>query len=68
MFTEIEKKTIAVFFYVKEMHDNYAVVRWRRKEYVIAPIGDSTEYACTSVDVLVTGKSFSEIRDQLDES
>lgn len=32
----------------------------------MAPIGDSNEYACTSSDVLLTGYSFSVIRERLD--
>nr|DAW37469.1 MAG TPA: hypothetical protein [Caudoviricetes sp.] len=65
-FTEAEKQMINFFFYVKEMHDNYVKVLCKRKEYVIAPIGDSFDYACTSEDELFTEHSFSKIKDRLD--
>ena len=65
LFTEGEKKSIEFLFDDVEMHENYARVFWRGVEYVMAPIGDSAEYACTSSDVLITGYSFSKIRDRL---
>lgn len=68
LFTEGEKKSIEFLFDDVEMFDNYAKVHWRGEEYVMAPIGDSAEYACTSSDVLVTGYSFSKIKERLSEN
>lgn len=65
-FTEGERKSIAFLFSGAEVYLNYALVSWRGKVYVLAPIGDSNEYSCTSSDVLLTGYSFSTIREQLD--
>lgn len=64
-FTEAEKKSLQFFFDRVEVYRNYALMEWRGKGYVIAPIADSFEFACTSDDVLLTGYSFSEIKDQL---
>lgn len=65
-FTEAEKQMINFFFYIKELCDNHVKIIHQNKEYVIAPIGDSFEYACTSEDTLFTCHSFSKIKDQLD--
>lgn len=65
MFTEGEKKSITFLFDNVEMHDNYAILRWRGEEYVLAPIGDSAEYACTSSSVLFTSYSFSKVKEYL---
>lgn len=67
-FTEGEKKSIEFLFNDVEVFSNYARLRWHGKEYVMAPIGDSAEYACTSSDVLLTGYSFSKIKERLDEA
>lgn len=64
--TEGEKRSIEFLFDDVEMFDNYATVHWKGKAYIMAPIGDSNEYACTSSDVLLTGYSFSVIRERLD--
>ena len=66
MFTDGEKKSIKFLFDNVEIYDNYARLHWHGKDYVIAPIGDSAEYACTSSDVLLTGYSFSKIKERLD--
>ncbi len=65
LLTEGEKKSIEFLFDDVEIHENYAKVLWRGVEYVMAPIGDSAEYSCTSSDTLITGYSFSKIRDRL---
>ena len=65
-FTVGERKSIAFLFEGAEVYYNYALVPWRGVVYTLAPIGDSAEYACTSRDVLVTGYSFSKIRERLD--
>lgn len=64
-FTEGERKSIAFLFEGAEVYYNYALVPWRGVVYTLTPIGDSAEYACTSSDVLVTGYSFSKIRERL---
>lgn len=65
-FTVGERKSLEFLFDDIVVYDNYARLRWRGVEYVVAPIGDSAEYACTSSDVLVTGYSFSKIKERLD--
>ena len=65
-FTEGEKRSIAFLFDGVEIFNNYARFRWRGEEYVMAPIGASNEFACTSPDVLLTGYSFSKIKERLD--
>lgn len=65
-FTDGEKKSLKFLFDDVVVYDNYALLRWHGEEYVVAPIGDTAEYACTSRDVLITGYSFSKIRDRLD--
>lgn len=67
-FTEGEKRSIAFLFDGAEIFDNYAKLRWRGECYIMAPIGGSDEYACTSPDVLITGYSFSTIKERLNES
>ena len=57
---------IQFFFYVKEMHDNYVEIVYNEKDYIIAPIGDTFEYACTSEDEMFTDHSFSRIMERLD--
>lgn len=59
---------IQFFFYVKEMHDNYVEIIHNEKDYIIAPIGDTFEYACTSEDKMFTDHSFSRIMERLDGS
>ena len=66
-FTEGEKKSLNFLFDDIDIFDNYATLRWHDHEYVVAPIGDSAEYACTSSDTLFTSYSFSKIKEQLDE-
>jgi hypothetical protein len=61
-----ERKSIAFLFDGAEVYLNYALVPWRGEVYVLAPIGDSAEYACTSSDVLITAYSFSKIKERLD--
>ena len=65
-FTDAEKLTIYFFFYVKEMHDNYVVVTYNEKDYIIAPIGDTFEYSCSSEGASFTEPSFSRIMEHLD--
>lgn len=64
-FTEGEKKSLEFLFDDIVVYDNYAQLKWRSEEYIIAPIGDTAEYACTSSEVLITGYSFSKIKEQL---
>ena len=67
-FTEGERKSIAFLFEGAEVYRNYARLYWRGDVYVLTPIGDSDEYACTSSDVLVTAYSFSKIKERLNEN
>lgn len=64
-FTEGERKSIAFLFRGAEVYRNYALVSWRDVVYVIAPIGDSAEYSCTSPTTIFTGYSLSKIKEQL---
>ena len=64
-FTEGEKKSLEFLFDDIVVYDNYAQLKWRSEEYVIAPIGDTAEYACTSPVALITGYSFSKIKESL---
>ena len=64
-FTEGEKKSLEFLFDDITIYNNYAQLQWRSEEYIIAPIGDSAEYACTSPLVLFTAYSFSKIKEQL---
>lgn len=64
-FTAGERKSIAFLFDGAEVYYNYALVPWRGVVYALTPIGDSDEYACTSADVLITGYSFSKIKERL---
>lgn len=65
MFTEGERKSLEFLFDDIVIYDNYARLRWHGEDFIIAPIGDSAEYACTSSDVLVTAYSFSKIKERL---
>lgn len=65
-FTEGERKSIAFLFDEAVIYDNYALLPWKGATYVLAPIGDGVEYACTSPDVLITCYSFSKIKEHLD--
>lgn len=65
-FTEGERKSLEFLFDGIVVHDNYAQLRWRGVEYVVAPIGDSAEYACTSSEALINAYSFSKIKELLD--
>lgn len=65
-FTEGERRSIAFLFSGAEVYLNYALVSWRGKVYVLAPIGDSAEYSCTSSDLLITAYSLSKIKERLD--
>ena len=67
-FTEGERKSLEFLFDDIEVYDNYARLRRGGEEYVVAPIGDSAEYACTSSDALITGYSFSKIKERLNAS
>lgn len=64
-FTEGERNSIAFLFDGAEVYYNYALLPWQGTVYALTPIGDSAEYACTSKDVLVTGYSFSKIKERL---
>ena len=65
LFTEGEKKSLEFLFDDIAVYDNYAQLKWHSEEYVIAPIGDSAEYACTSPVALFTAYSFSKIKEML---
>lgn len=66
-FTDGEKKSLEFLFDDITIYDNYARLRWRSEEFIVAPIGDSAEYACTSPVALFTSYSFSEIKGWLNE-
>lgn len=68
VFTEGERKSLEFLFDDIDVYDNYARLRWRGGVYVVAPIGDSAEYSCVSPDTLITGFSFSRIKEQLVEN
>lgn len=65
-FTEGERKSLEFLFDDIVVYDNYARLQWRGVEYVVAPIGDSAEYVCTSPESLFTAYSFSRIKEELD--
>lgn len=67
-FTDGERKSLDFLFDNIVIYDNYARLSWRGGDYIVAPIGDSAEYACTSRDVLITGYSFSKIKERLNEN
>ena len=67
-FTDGEKKSLEFLFDDITIYDNYARLRWRSEDYVIAPIGDSAEYSCTSPVALITAYSFSKIKERLNAS
>lgn len=64
-FTDGEKKSLEFLFDDITIYDNYARLRWRSEDYIIAPIGDSAEYACTSPVALFSAYSFSKIKEWL---
>lgn len=64
-FTEGERKSLEFLFDTITIYDNYAHLHWRGQLYVITPIGDSAEYACTSPVALFTAFSFSAIKEFL---
>lgn len=65
-FTEGERKSLEFLFDDIVVYDNYARLQWHGVEYVLAPIGDSAEYACTSSEALFTAYSFSKVKELLD--
>lgn len=64
-FTEGERKSLEFLFDDITIYDNYAQLQWRSEVYIIAPIGDSAEYACTSPVALISDYSFSKIKERL---
>jgi hypothetical protein len=66
IFTEGERKSLDFLFDDVDIYDNYARLRWHDIEYVVAPIGDTFEYSCTSPDTLITSFSFTAIKEQID--
>ena len=65
-FTVGERKSIAFLFDSAEVYRNYALVPWGEEVFVLAPIGDSAEYSCTSSTALITAYSLSKIKERLD--